>query len=246
MKTYLVIDGYNVIHAKPGIESETPGFLEREREELISRCANYAALREYETTLVFDAWVRDEPLTVEQISGITVVYTNKDQTADTYIERFLYQLPKLNRKMAVTSDGAVQKMALMTGAERVTSLEFLGRLERAEKKNAQAKTDNDTGVNPVGEYLEDHQKETIEAIRRGEKPDPEQLRLAKEQIRQEKREAAAAKKQAAKSVPVRIEIPEDKTPKSKSALKREKTKKRKGGKRPNRGSGAVKKDNKKN
>ena len=59
MKTYLVIDGYNVIHAKPGIESETPGFLEREREELIARCANYAALREYETTLVFDAWVAE-------------------------------------------------------------------------------------------------------------------------------------------------------------------------------------------
>lgn len=245
MKQYLVIDGYNVIHAKAGLLGEAPAHLEQEREQLINRCANYSALHEYDTTLVFDAWIRDQPLTEKMISGIRVVYTNKDQTADSYIERYLYRLPKLNRKIAVTSDGAIQKMALMTGAERMTSLEFLAELESEEKKHARARSGNGSGDNRIVEHLADGQKGTIEAIRRGSKPEAarsagetasgaEDGRKAEIKARKAlKQEEGLKKARQAAEARVPGAPPEKELSKSQKRRQRAKKKKRN---RPNRGS----------
>lgn len=168
MKDYLVVDGYNLLHAAAEQTGDTRPF-EEQRERLIARVANYAALTGQETCLVFDAWGSAERLSAERVSGITVVYTGKDQTADTYIEKYLYARPRLAHVVLVTGDSAVQNMALLTGAERVSSRQFLALLAHAETQHTEALGGADSGAlaHSVGEHVGAAERAVLEAMRRG-------------------------------------------------------------------------------
>lgn len=170
MDEYLIIDGYNLLYAlaqKAGERVEERGSLEEQRDELIARCQNYSALAGTKTVLVFDAYSQDSPLYIEDMSYLRLVYTGKDQTADAFIERYLYQLPRMNRKMVVTSDNAVQTLSMMTGAERIPSREFIGMLEEAEKTHKVVRRDTRTSRNHLATYMDDDSLDQLEKIRRG-------------------------------------------------------------------------------
>ncbi len=135
MKPVLIVDGYNVIHQRAELEKRAVFDLEDERDALIHRLANYSGFKGYETILVFDAYTREDPKTrEEERSGITVVFTGRDITADAYIERRVVKLlgdtPEKRRRSrrlveVVTSDGAVQQMVLGSGAVRTPSRELI-------------------------------------------------------------------------------------------------------------------------
>lgn len=170
MDEYLIIDGYNLLYAlaqKAGERVEERGSLEEQRDELIARCQNYSALAGTKTVLVFDAYSQDSPLYIEDMSYLRLVYTGKDQTADAFIERYLYQLPRMNRKMVVTSDNAVQTMSMMTGAERIPSREFINMMEESEKTHKAVRKDTRTSRNHLSHYMDDDSLDQLEKIRRG-------------------------------------------------------------------------------
>ncbi|WP_315523462.1 NYN domain-containing protein [Pseudoramibacter alactolyticus] len=135
MNRYLIVDGYNVIYQHAELEKRAVFDLADEREDLIHRLANYSGFKGCETVLVFDAYAREDPKTREEKrSGITVVFTGRDITADAYIERRVVELlgdtPEKRRRSrrlveVVTSDGAVQQMVLGSGAVRISSRELI-------------------------------------------------------------------------------------------------------------------------
>ena len=55
MKEFLVVDGYNIIHAWPEFEKFKESGLEHARVKLISKLANYSHLSGKKIYVVFDA-----------------------------------------------------------------------------------------------------------------------------------------------------------------------------------------------
>ncbi|WP_329886073.1 NYN domain-containing protein [Pseudoramibacter faecis] len=139
MNHYLIVDGYNVIYQRAELEKRAVFDLEDERDALIHRLANYSGFRGCETVLVFDAYAQEDPKTREEKrSGITVVFTGREITADAYIERRVVRLlgdtPAKRRcsriqVAVVTSDGAVQQMVLGSGAVRISSRELIQEMD---------------------------------------------------------------------------------------------------------------------
>jgi len=93
---------------------------------LIEDLSGYAGFKGWETILVFDAYRQESFDSREEIRGrIKVVYTEKNQTADAYIEKLVFGLSKANTIQVVTSDYTVQRMILANGGERISSRELI-------------------------------------------------------------------------------------------------------------------------
>ena len=132
---YLLIDGYNIIHAWDELSkifSESP---DTARQVLINRLCNYAAMKQNNVILVFDAYkVKGNIREIEKVNNITIVYTKEAETADTYIEKTSKELAKNYRVRVATSDSLEQMIIFGNGAVRVTADEFYRELCDEEKR----------------------------------------------------------------------------------------------------------------
>ena len=128
----LIVDGYNVINARrdmgPGL---TSGSLADARDRLISELMDYAGYSGQQIILVFDAWQGDRRSRTEEMHGnVRVVFTQKGETADHYIERLCDEYAdKIEYRQAevrvATSDALEQTIVLGRGAVRMSSRELL-------------------------------------------------------------------------------------------------------------------------
>lgn len=127
----VIVDGYNLIYADDALKSTAEYSLEKAREELMNLLSNYVSYTKTELILVFDAYLVEEGRGTEFMhDGYKVVFTKAGQTADTYIEKIMYELgPDYSIRM-VTSDKLLQFSAVYSGISRVTAKEFLEELTR--------------------------------------------------------------------------------------------------------------------
>lgn len=120
MQTILLVDGYNMVGAWPSLQRlRDRDSLEAARGELVELLTNYTAFRGYRTVLVFDAQMVVSPLVWQvQPTGIEICFTEHEQTADTFIEQYSYQLlrSQVGRVIVATSDRAQQLLILAQGA----------------------------------------------------------------------------------------------------------------------------------
>ena len=56
-KTFLVVDGYNIINAWPRLKKVSDDDLELAREMLVAIIHEYSNIKEYESLVVFDAYL---------------------------------------------------------------------------------------------------------------------------------------------------------------------------------------------
>ena len=132
---YLLIDGYNIIFAWEELKKIAEENLEDARLLLISRICNYRAIKQNNVILVFDAYkVRGNKGEIEEVNGITVVYTKEAETADSYIEKTSKKLSKDYRVKVATSDNLEQIIIFGNGATRVSATEFLAEVKNAENE----------------------------------------------------------------------------------------------------------------
>ncbi|MCG2728713.1 MAG: NYN domain-containing protein [Acetobacterium sp.] len=130
MKTILIVDGYNVIHGSDELKRLSEIQLEEARVKLINDLNGYSGFKGWETILVFDAYQQQSLEKREELVGrIKVVFTEKNKTADTYIEKLVYSLPNSYTVRVVTSDFTLQQMVLANGAERVPVRELIQDME---------------------------------------------------------------------------------------------------------------------
>ena len=131
-RRFLIVDGYNVIHASRELTELFHTNMDSARTKLIDEVENYQGFDGAETIVVFDAYNRKDNSGRGLKSGkITVVYTKQDQTADAYIEKFTQDHKDRDSVRVVTSDGAEQAIAIGNGAVRITAREFLQELKEA-------------------------------------------------------------------------------------------------------------------
>lgn len=132
---YLLVDGYNIIFSWDELNSLAKDNLELARTTLINAMCNYRGFTGGNLILVFDAYkVKGSVREVEQIGGISVIYTKEAETADMYIEKATHELGKKHRVRVATSDRLEQIIILGNGAYRMSASEFHDEVMRAEKE----------------------------------------------------------------------------------------------------------------
>ena len=118
-KKYLLVDGYNIIHAWDSLKNLLEGkdstsdrqslSLEAARFKLLEMMSEYKAMKGTEIIVVFDAYnVRGHFTEKMDYLGVHVVYTKEAETADQYIARFTVENSKNFDITVATSDGLIQ------------------------------------------------------------------------------------------------------------------------------------------
>lgn len=132
-KKYLVVDGYNFINADPELKGTLGAGLESARVALNQLLSEYSSFSGERGIVVYDA-TQSKQLgrRKEQYGGIEVVFTKQHETADTYIERLVYDLmkDKSNSVRVVTMDWAEQVLVFGQGGVRVSAKEWRREIEQ--------------------------------------------------------------------------------------------------------------------
>lgn len=130
-RNMVIIDGYNLIYSDDTLKSTAAYSLEKARDDLMNILSSYVSFTKTELVLVFDAYLVEDNKGTELLhDGYKVVYTKENETADTYIEKLMYELgPDYSIRM-VTDDRLLQFSAVHSGVSRMTAKEFLEELTR--------------------------------------------------------------------------------------------------------------------
>lgn len=138
MKDLLIVDGYNIIFAWDELKNLAAQSLDHAREKLTDTLVSYGKAKGYKLVLVFDAMYTDEAEKSMKIGrDCEVIFTDKEETADSRIERLVYEHRNDKRIIYVaTSDGSEQTQVLGTGAYRMPARELAEDVERTRKETA--------------------------------------------------------------------------------------------------------------
>lgn len=128
---YILVDGYNVIHAWPELDDISKVSLDGAAGRLNDILCNYQAIRDINVMVVYDAYkVKGHSVEENPYHNITVVYTKEAQTADQYIERYAHENSKKYDITVITSDGLEQVIVTGNGAQVMSSREFKEETDR--------------------------------------------------------------------------------------------------------------------
>lgn len=134
-KKYLLVDGYNIIHAWQDLKmliSDTKATKEQQsldlegaRFKLLDMMSEYKALKGTEVIVVFDAYnVRGHFTEKMDYLGVHVVYTKEAETADQYIARFTVENSRNLDITVATSDSMIQLIIRGENSKMLTALQL--------------------------------------------------------------------------------------------------------------------------
>ncbi len=124
-KSYLLVDGYNIIFAWNELKELAKTNLDSARGRLLDIMCNYQAMQKCELIVVFDAYrVQGHDTEFLDYHNIHVVYTKEAETADHYIERFAHEHGRKHYVRVATSDGLEQVIIIGQGCHLVSAREF--------------------------------------------------------------------------------------------------------------------------
>lgn len=134
-KKYLIVDGYNVIFAWDDLKSLAETNLDAARETLMHVLSDYAAFKDTQLVLVFDAYmVPGNTGSRFDYKNIHVVFTAERETGDAYIEKLVADIGKNYNVRVVTSDGLIQLSAVRFGVLRLSAQEFEREIDRVHEQ----------------------------------------------------------------------------------------------------------------
>lgn len=129
-----LIDGYNLMYFLD--EELAEKSFQVARDKVIDLVCDYSGYVAANCILVFDAYKNEYASSmIDEHDNITIVYTKRNETADTYIENKSKELGKLYKVIVVTSDRLEQFGAFSKDASIISSREFLLRYENIKKNN---------------------------------------------------------------------------------------------------------------
>jgi predicted RNA-binding protein with PIN domain len=164
---YLLVDGYNVIHANAALASVAADSIDAARKKLCDALCEFRALSRYRIIVVFDAHlVSGGAGSTETHRGIKVVFTKEAETADHYIERAAYKLAPKNKITVATSDTLEQLIIMGRGATRVSAEDLWTEIEtaRAEALSRYNKT-RPIKKNPIEIFLDEETAQRLDEMR---------------------------------------------------------------------------------
>jgi len=175
MKTrahYLLVDGYNIIHAHPELSALAADSLEGARVKLCDILSEFMALTGYRIIVVFDAHLVPGGIgSVSSYKSLKLVFTKEAETADRYIEQAAYKLSresKRDRITVATSDLLEQLIILGQGAGRISATDIWAEINSTKEKLRRSHIDNKpVKKNPLSSLLDKETAAKLEAMRFG-------------------------------------------------------------------------------
>lgn len=168
---YLILDGYNVINSWAELQALQEQNLEHARSQLEEFIANYAFFKGVRAIIVYDGQdmgIAGAPREEVRNKQLSVVFTNTDMTADSYIERMVYDI--LRRKkvvFVVTGDYSEQLAILGTGAYRFSVRELCADYKRAQQEmQKKGMRTQELARNEIGSRLNSDTFDKLEKLRR--------------------------------------------------------------------------------
>ena len=169
----LIVDGYNIINARRGAGSMDSYSLADARDRLLSELMDYAGYSAQQVVLVFDAWMSDRRQRTEEKHGnVTVVYTQKGEIADHYIERLCDELSndidlrRIEVRVA-SSDALEQTIVLGRGASRMSARELMYEMEQLRSAGIRHIAKPASRLNPIADHLPQDVRARLEEMRKG-------------------------------------------------------------------------------
>jgi predicted RNA-binding protein with PIN domain len=129
---WVLVDGYNVMHAWPKLGRPAGRSLEKRRAALLAVLAQYADQTGGRVTVVFDGYAaKHKPADVLMPAGLEVVFSDRGKTADEVIERLVAQAEGRARILVVTSDTVERQIVETLGASSLSTEGFAVEVEAA-------------------------------------------------------------------------------------------------------------------
>ena len=165
MRTYLFVDGYNIIGAWPELISLRDESLEEARKKVIDYLSEYAVASGYHTVLVFDGWrVKGNRGSVIENPYIEILFTAEGVTADMAIERLVAQLPKHQKIYVATSDRLEQETVLAQGGLRISAMELHNMVFSQKEAHRRRIEKQPEGTNPLDAQLDEEVRRQLYAM----------------------------------------------------------------------------------
>ena len=165
----LIVNGYNVINAWPELIAIRDN-LEYARDKLVDILSEYGAYKKFRTIIVFDAHMTTEKSSSQSQTGaLAVIYTKEGETADSYIEKMVYDLVRHKKRIyVVTSDRAEQMFILGAGAYRISARELKNDVAAVKKEIAASLSTKVLARDrhELGSRLEEDIMKRLDAMRR--------------------------------------------------------------------------------
>jgi len=127
MASLYYIDGYNVLHRSSVMRASARVDLENAREALIDRVAQFCIATGHRACVVFDGrhTNKADRIPHKNVPGLQLVYTPTDLTADSYIERAVYQHKDRLQVAVVSNDRSLRDLCRNLGALTMEADNFL-------------------------------------------------------------------------------------------------------------------------
>ncbi len=163
---YLLVDGYNIIHAWPELKEHVKDNMDGARSKLLETLSNYQGIKKCQIMVVFDAYrLEGHQEEVIDYQNIRMVYTKEAQTADQYIEKFAHDNIKKYNIIVATSDGLQQIIVRGAGCFLLSARELKLEIELANEKMQQDYQDrNEKSRNFLMDTLSDEERQKMEDL----------------------------------------------------------------------------------
>lgn len=126
---HLIIDGYNLIHARPSLSHLNPNTLQWERDRLVDQLSLYQKLKSCKVTVIFDGWQSGWPVErIEVRKGVKIIYSRLGEKADEVIKRLIKE--EGSGAIVITSDQEIARYADRMTAPVISSDQFREKMER--------------------------------------------------------------------------------------------------------------------
>ena len=136
MPHYLLVDGYNLMHANKELAVLAEDSLDAARKKLSDQLCEFKALTLYRIILVFDAHlVTGGEGSIENYHNIKIVFTKEAETADHYIESAAYKLSNKKDRITVATDDVLEQLIVLgQGAARISSSDLWLEIENTKEE----------------------------------------------------------------------------------------------------------------
>lgn len=157
-KKLLIVDGYNMIAFWESTRQDfKQNRLDLARNTLLTKLSNYAGFEHLDIVCVFDAQYVPGVRQRYDAYNVTVIFTEEDETADSYIERMATELNTKQLTVSVaTSDLNEQWVVFSQGALRVSARELEKRVSTVKQEIRQFSDQVDLSTPRLNPWSEDH------------------------------------------------------------------------------------------
>jgi len=163
---YLLVDGYNIIHAWPELKELAEENMDGARMKLLEELSKFQGIQKCEIIVVFDAYrvQRNYEETMDW-DNIHVVFTREAQTADDYIEKFAHDNQRQYNITVATSDHLEQMIIRGAGCAVLSADELKEEITRINEEVMQIYRDSQrVRRNYLGDALNQKSQKQIKKL----------------------------------------------------------------------------------